>query len=266
MIMRLTDKPRSLRDMRPDGKWAPEVQAVMDRALERDAKLRYQTANEFGRALYAALATMDPEGAAEAGTHVMDAVPPTRVGSGAMAPVKRKRRGPILIAGLLALLVAGLAYVRQNDGIPEKPAPAVRPLSAAAVADSSKVWAPESALKTPPAASTTGAPVGSTSLAAPGKPNPAAVSADVAFRVAALVARSADSLAALQVLDDVRSLEPRASSNSDRAGLGLARAQALAFLDREDEACTALRSVRKLSEGTRYKTDIDRLLKYSRRC
>jgi serine/threonine-protein kinase len=268
MIMRLTDKPRSLTEMRPDGAWPPDVQAVMDRALERDAKLRYQTANEFGRALYAALATMDAEGA-NAGTHVMDAlgttVPPTRVGGAATAPVKRKRRGPILIgAGLVALLVAGVAYVQQN-GNAEKVAPAPRPV-AVVRPDSSAAWAPESALKAPTAAN--GAPVLSTSLAgAPtekrGNATPATAAADVAFRVAALVARSEDSLAARQVLDDVRALQPRASSNSDRAGLGLARAQALANLRRDDEACTALRSVRSMSVGTRYRTDIDRLIDLS---
>jgi hypothetical protein len=82
-------------------------------------------------------------------------------------------------------------------------------------------------------------------------------------RVAALVTRSGDSLAALQVLSDVRALQPRAASNADRAGLGLARAQALAFRRREDEACKALRSVQSMSVGTRYQSDIDRLLQLS---
>jgi hypothetical protein len=88
-------------------------------------------------------------------------------------------------------------------------------------------------------------------------------SADVATRVAALVTRSEDSLAAREVLDDVRALQSRASSNADRAGLGLAQAQALAFLRKDDEACTALRSVHGVSAGTRYQSGIDRLLKYS---
>jgi hypothetical protein len=97
----------------------------------------------------------------------------------------------------------------------------------------------------------------------PDKSTPAAASNDMESRVAALVTRSEDSLAARQVLNDVRTLQPRAASNADRAGLGLARAQALAFLRQEDEACRALRSVQRTSVGTRYQSDIDRLLQLS---
>jgi hypothetical protein len=238
----------------------------MDRALERDAKLRYQTANEFGRALYAALATMDPAGA-DVRTSVIEAVPPTRVGEAAAAPVKRKRRGPILIGvGLAALLVAGLAYVQQS-GNAAKAAPLPQPLAAVVRPDSSAAWGPESALKAVPAATvgTPGPPVLSTSLAGTAteeRNNSTPAPADVASRVSALVTRSADSLAARDVLDEVRVLQSRASSNTDRAGLGLARVQALANLGKEDESCTALRSVRSVSVGTKYETAINRLLKY----
>src|SRR5262249_46170213 len=48
MIMRLTDRPRKLSEMRPDIAWSPELQATLDRALERDVSLRYQLASEFG--------------------------------------------------------------------------------------------------------------------------------------------------------------------------------------------------------------------------
>ena len=36
MIMRLTDRPKTLSEMRPEVAWPADVQAVMDRALERD--------------------------------------------------------------------------------------------------------------------------------------------------------------------------------------------------------------------------------------
>ncbi|MFL5606915.1 MAG: protein kinase domain-containing protein [Gemmatimonadaceae bacterium] len=266
MIMRLTDKPRSLAEMQPGSTWSPEVQAVMDRALERDAKLRYQTANEFGRALYAALAMMDPDGA-EARTSVMDAVPPTRVGEPAAPPVKRKRRGPILIGvGLMALVAAGLAYMQQN-GNAERVATPIQPLAAAVRPDSSAAWEPESALKagqvTAAGASQPSSTLAGSAANKRDNSPPATAPPDMASRVAALVTRSEDSLAAHQVLEDVRTLQARASSNADRAGLGLARAQALAFLRKDDEACTALRSVRRMSLGTRYQSGIDRLLKYS---
>jgi serine/threonine-protein kinase len=55
MIMRLTEAPRKLAEMRPDVAWSSDAQRVLDRALERDAKARYATANEFGQELAAAL-------------------------------------------------------------------------------------------------------------------------------------------------------------------------------------------------------------------
>src|SRR3982751_5240554 len=55
MIMRLTDRPRKLSEMRPDVAWPAEVQQTMDRALERDASKRYRTATEFGRDLHRAV-------------------------------------------------------------------------------------------------------------------------------------------------------------------------------------------------------------------
>src|SRR6185312_4588415 len=58
MIMRLTDRPRKLSEMRPDLVWSPELQAVLDRALERDAALRYATASEFGRDMFRAVAAL----------------------------------------------------------------------------------------------------------------------------------------------------------------------------------------------------------------
>ena len=58
MIMRLTDRPRKLSEMRPDLAWSPELQTVLDRALERDAARRYATASEFGRDIYRAVEAM----------------------------------------------------------------------------------------------------------------------------------------------------------------------------------------------------------------
>jgi serine/threonine protein kinase len=59
MILRLTDQPKRLGEMKPDLPWTAEVQAVMDKALERDANNRYQSAAEFGRVLLKTITTMD---------------------------------------------------------------------------------------------------------------------------------------------------------------------------------------------------------------
>ena len=123
--MRLTDRPKSLAEMKPDQAWTPRVQAVMDRALERDVKARYQSASEFGQALYDAVAEMPASAEATAGTLVMDAngtttVPKTRLSASEPppAPVKPTRRAPILIGGGVAalLVLGGAVYAARREG------------------------------------------------------------------------------------------------------------------------------------------------------
>jgi hypothetical protein len=95
MIMRLTDRPRTLAEVRPDIAWPAELQRTLDKALEREASARYQSAAQFGREFNAAIAAMPATRAAEAGTLVMGAagaspaaqVPPTRVGGAGGATV-----------------------------------------------------------------------------------------------------------------------------------------------------------------------------------
>lgn len=88
--MRLTDRPRTLAETRPDVAWPAELQATIDKALQRDADDRYASAAQFGREFAAAIAAMPATKAAEAGTLVMGAagaaptaaipqMPPTRV-------------------------------------------------------------------------------------------------------------------------------------------------------------------------------------------
>ena len=72
--MRLTDQPKTLADMKPDTAWPQKLQAVMDRALARDAKDRTSNAAEFGRDLSAAVESMPTRAvAAEMGTMVLNA-------------------------------------------------------------------------------------------------------------------------------------------------------------------------------------------------
>ncbi len=73
MIMRLTDRPRTLAETRRDITWTAELQRTLDKALERDASARYQSAAEFGREFAAAIAAMPATRAIEAGTLVMGA-------------------------------------------------------------------------------------------------------------------------------------------------------------------------------------------------
>jgi eukaryotic-like serine/threonine-protein kinase len=78
MIMRLTDKPKRLAEMKREIDWPAEVQQVIDRALERDASKRYSTATEFARDMVRAVERMPEAQVAAAGTMVMDvSVAPT---------------------------------------------------------------------------------------------------------------------------------------------------------------------------------------------
>jgi serine/threonine protein kinase len=93
MIMRLTDEPKSLTEMKPDIIWPQAVQDVMKRALQRKSGDRYQKAMDFGNALYMAVERMPKNSAADVGTVVLgaetallSAPPPTRVDPSASAP------------------------------------------------------------------------------------------------------------------------------------------------------------------------------------
>ena len=78
MIMRLTDRPRTLAEMRPEITWPSQLEAVMVQALARDANQRYQKASEFGRDLVRSVSQMASTIVAEAGTQVLN-IPATRV-------------------------------------------------------------------------------------------------------------------------------------------------------------------------------------------
>ena len=141
MIMRLTEPPRKLADMRPDVAWSSEVQACLDKALQRDATARYQTATEFGKSLSRALERMATPAS---GTQVRPSgmpgiaeprasLPPTRIGGDRPAPaqpevavaqgttvgvsVSRTRRTVALSAGGVILVAAslGAAMVYRRD-------------------------------------------------------------------------------------------------------------------------------------------------------
>ncbi len=71
MIARLTDEPKRLAEMKSDVNWPSAVQAVMDKALQRDFVDRYQSASEFGRDLYKAVSAMPESAATNAFTSVM---------------------------------------------------------------------------------------------------------------------------------------------------------------------------------------------------
>ena len=144
MIMRLTDKPKTLAEMRPDIAWPDDVQAVFDKALARDVNERYQKAPDFGRDLSMAIERMPATAAAEAGTVVMGAqasaktvpiaaaVPktrvatpddaPARVSTAARAPAAPAKSNPGMMIGIggVVVVVVGVAIAFMSGAFGSK--------------------------------------------------------------------------------------------------------------------------------------------------
>ena len=288
MIMRLTDRPKSLVDMAPTTAWPEDVQQVMDKALERDAKLRYQSAGEFGRALWLAVERMPASATSAAGTMVMSsaaagaaggaptaAIPATRVasaadrtpsGGGAAVAVPGKSKAPLLVgAGAIAVaaVVAGVLFMGKGastSGASAAPAPTVSTSATAtpaggvvAPAGSPAVGAPAKPAGTAPAAA--GRTAASTPASSAGAAGP-----DIGKRLPALLSMSAEDATAPKALSEAQELAPRATRQQDLVGLAVVRAQALGMLGREAESCTVLHSVESTAGATPYGATVVRLL------
>lgn len=123
MIMRLTDRPRTLSEICPDRTWPERLQAVMDRGLARDADERYQSAAQFGRDFADAVASIPSVAATEGVTMVIGAamtttnpVPATRVSGrdDAKSPTKPALAAPDAVAkqwNMIPMAVGGVAIV-----------------------------------------------------------------------------------------------------------------------------------------------------------
>ena len=68
LIMRLTEKPRTLAEIKTDVQWPAELQTVMDKALANHPADRYQHVSQFGRDLVTAVATMPDSAFTSTGT------------------------------------------------------------------------------------------------------------------------------------------------------------------------------------------------------
>jgi hypothetical protein len=273
--------------MKPDVAWPADVQAVMDRALERDAKLRYQSAAEFGRDLWMAIDRMPASALAEGGTMVMGAppVPPTRVGAappaapaaGAPVATATKSRTPMLVGGgvLAAAVVAGVFMFSRGSGtatIAAKSADSVTRTTAqtssgvpasAATSVSPMATGPTISPTTP--SRTTPAPVAPSSLAA--RSSSLAVVGgktesrpDIAARLPKLLDESSTEESAAVALAAADNLLPQATTTSDIVGLYLVKAQALAMQNKDAESCAALKSVAAKASGTPYAKSVASLV------
>jgi serine/threonine-protein kinase len=121
MIMRLTDQPKTLAEIKPDIEWPVELQAVMDKVLARDANERYQKSAEFGRDIAKAVENMPAAVAAAAGTMVI----------GAPADLPKTRMAPK--AGATAKIEAPGATVAVPAAAPAKKSPVMMIVAGAVV-------------------------------------------------------------------------------------------------------------------------------------
>jgi serine/threonine-protein kinase len=123
LVLRLTDRPKRLAAISPDIEWPSDVQAALDRALERRAADRYQSASEFGRILYSRIERMPVRATVTSGPRPAIAVPPTRVGSSSPATPKKRRYLPLIggIATVIVLLGIAMPVANRLSGKQHSP-------------------------------------------------------------------------------------------------------------------------------------------------
>ena len=216
MIMRLTEKPLTLAAARPDMSWPADLQAVMDKALERDVDARYRTAPEFGRELARAIAKMPatqtgrfatPISVNPAGTAAAPApVPPTRVA------VAKRRRTPMLvgIGAAIVIVAGGFTAMNLMGGNNQAAARDTTQLSATLPADT----------------------------------QPKAPDSTVSQRLTALIDLSNDPAQSQRVLSSVDGLAPQARSSEELFFVARLRASVAAATGDTTKACGILKTAK----------------------
>jgi tetratricopeptide (TPR) repeat protein len=130
MVMRLSEPPKTLAEMKPEVAWPSEVEAVMHKALARDPARRYESARDFGRALHSAIEQMPVRASGLKATMPIEAVttaPTARVSAGAPLPrsTAAPRRLELLIgagvAALVVIIVVGILVMRGVGGTGASP-------------------------------------------------------------------------------------------------------------------------------------------------
>ncbi len=129
MLKRITERPRTLADVRPDRVWPTSVQRVLDRALARDRSLRFARATELAAELERAITSASAASAASATTEIIEPVvqraePPRR--TLVTPPSRRRSRWPrvavfgvtpvAIVVTLLALSASKREREARNDG------------------------------------------------------------------------------------------------------------------------------------------------------
>ncbi|HWH51240.1 MAG TPA: serine/threonine-protein kinase [Gemmatimonadaceae bacterium] len=268
LIMRLTERPRTLAMAQPGAPWPAAVQTALDGALERDASRRYQSAVDFARALGHATAEMSGDVDQLGVTRPMTAVqfaptaqplPATRlsggVARGAAVSSSRQTSRVSMLGGIAAIVVlGGLGYALTRGRTAD---PSTSPSNADRMS------------RTLPPIPDTGAPAGKSANpistvavvphgASQGASTAAPPVVDVDRLLDSLEERAkADKPAAREVLRRLSTLAPTLVASGDSVHAALARFDAMLTLEDAPGACRALVAVRDHAAGTSYQQRVD---------
>jgi hypothetical protein len=277
MIMRLTESPRKLAEMRPEVAWSGEVQASLDKALQRDVNARYATATEFGRSLSRALEKMatTPSGTQirASGTpgvvEPLTSLPPTRVGAeraGAApanaakiavgegttvgVPARGRRRalgmyggGVILVA---ALLTAAMVYRRDANKAPARDGVtlAANATSEKGSGAANRFAAPIDTTKLPDTTGSATTPAGN----APTRATHVVATLDSLEKVA--FGQDLTPNEAAKVVRTLTAMKPRVTGDEQVVQAAIIEAMAESSRKNQTAACAALHRVEKIAPGT----------------
>jgi len=257
VIMRLTEPPRRLAEIRPQVPWSAAVQAVMDRALQRDATLRYASASEFGRALSAAVReqpTSFPVPATPPDGEPV--VPPTRVSERAAtdtpapAAIARQRWPIAASAGaiVLVLLVIGALFAFSRKPATESESNGIAPVDPAPSAPITPRATPSSSAR-----SRSGGETPTTTRSSP------ETRTELSARIPVLLEQSRDDATAMSARREATNLLPLAHG-AQVVALKLVQVRSYAMKNEDARACEILQAVQQQSRGTEYQTEVTRLL------
>jgi serine/threonine-protein kinase len=103
LVQRLTARPRTLADVRPNVSWPARLQVALDRALAPEPNERFRTVGELAAVVRAAVGAPSASGAA---TQMMtplsvEAVPTRPLPARSAAGAKRSWRGPLIAAAVV---------------------------------------------------------------------------------------------------------------------------------------------------------------------
>ncbi len=270
MIMRLTDLPKTLAEMKPDVEWPAELQAVMDKVLQRDFEERYQKAADFGRDMVKSVENMPATVAAAGATMVIGAsaaadLPKTRMAPKggatakveaapapvAVAPAKKSPVGMIIAAvAVLAAIGAGVVMLKGKSSDTATPA-----AGTAQVQKSTDTTKAPGTAANPKTTAPDPAPVKSLSKSEPGKAMPAGTppagtpatvpdggSASIAHWLAVVRDTAASKSDAKNAVDAMNKLIPKLTGQ-DRSNAIFVEMFAYGIQDEDELACRSAKDV-----------------------